>query len=398
MRVLMLLSTSSVTGPASLCLDDAKALKTAGHTVIFGLDTKRPGNYLQAAKEGGYEVLEDVTLCRKSTPVEIARDIAKLRQRMWNVDLVHCRFSHDHSLAWAAMQRLAERPALVRTAETAHSLRPGFLRGLSYRACDAVIVSCQQYQQRLRATHGLPPAKVHIVPGRVDVRRWHPQHAESLRNAWGVAPGEVAFGIVSRIKPERLHDVVLRAFARVALEAPKAKLVVIGRGEHEPAIRQMATGLGLDGRVVFAGYVTGEGLAVAYSALDAKPLARRGQRRDLPRGARGHGLRRSSRRRRCGRHGGDRPRRPRRVRGQAERRGGGRRAAKAGGPQAPQGDGPLGARARGRLRAEGAGREARRGVLVGAQGVGPLGSQRPRYQTRNCSKDFDRLERVNNGV
>jgi glycosyltransferase involved in cell wall biosynthesis len=61
---------------------------------------------------------------------------------------------------------------------------------------------------------------VHVVPGRVDVRRWHPRDAAGLRKAWGVAPNEVLFGIVSRIKPERLHGVVLRAFARVALEAP----------------------------------------------------------------------------------------------------------------------------------------------------------------------------------
>ncbi len=270
MRVLMLLSTALVTGPAELCLDDAKGLRRAGHTVAFGLDTKRPGDYLQAVRSAGFEVLEDVVLCRKSTPVEMARDLARLRRRMGSADLVHCRFSHDHSLALLAMQRLRERPALVRTAETAHSMRPGLLRGVAFRACDAVIVSCQQYQQRLRATHGLPPGKVHVVPGRVDVRRWHPRDAAGLRKAWGVAPNEVLFGIVSRIKPERLHGVVLRAFARVALEAPRAKLAIIGRGEHEPAVRQLATGLGLDGRVIFAGYAKGDDLAACYSALDAK--------------------------------------------------------------------------------------------------------------------------------
>jgi glycosyltransferase involved in cell wall biosynthesis len=266
----MLLSTSSVTGPAELCLDDAKGLKKAGHTVVFGLDTKRAGNYAQAIKAVGYEVMEELTLCRKPTPMEFARDVARLRKRLGNVDLVHCRFSHDHTVALAAMQRLKARPALVRTAETANSMRSGLLRGVAFRACDAVIVSCQRYQQHIRGTFKLPAGKVHVVPGRVDVRRWNPHEAADMRKAWGVAPNEVVFGIVARIKPDRLHDVVLRSFARVALEMPKAKLAIIGRGEHERAVREMATGLGLEGRVIFAGYPTGEELAVSYSALDAK--------------------------------------------------------------------------------------------------------------------------------
>jgi L-malate glycosyltransferase len=269
-RVLMLLSTSSVTGPAELCLDDAKGLKKAGHTVVFGLDTKRSGDYLKTIKDAGYEVRAELVLCRKSPPMEMARDVSRLRKRLWNVDLVHCRFSHDHGVALAAMQRLSERPALVRTAETAHSMRPGLVRGFAFRACDAVIVSCQEYQQRIRATHRLPAAVVHVLPGRVDARRFTPWDAAGTRKAWGVSQGEVLFGIVSRLKPERLHDVVLRAFARVALEMPKAKLAIIGRGEHEKALRDLVTGLGLDGRVIFPGYATGSELVWAYCALDAK--------------------------------------------------------------------------------------------------------------------------------
>ena len=58
MRILSLLSTSSVTGPAELCLSDAEALRDAGHEVLFGCDTKRPGNYVEAIRRAGFEVME----------------------------------------------------------------------------------------------------------------------------------------------------------------------------------------------------------------------------------------------------------------------------------------------------------------------------------------------------
>ena len=270
MRVLMLLSTSSVTGPAELCLDDARGLAQAGHSVLFGLDTRRPGNYAEAIRAAGFEVMDELTLCRKSTPLEIARDVARLRRRLRGADLVHCRFSHDHTVALAAMQRLDRRPALVRTVETAHSMRPGLFRRWGLRACDAVIVSCERYRERICATHGLPGARVHVLPGRVDPLRFCPGSGQELREAWGVAPEEVLFGIVSRIKSDRLHDVALRALARVAAELPKARLAIIGRGEHEPAVRALATDLGIDRRVIFAGYASSEALVRAYRALDAK--------------------------------------------------------------------------------------------------------------------------------
>ena len=41
MNVLMLLSYPGLTGPAELALSDAVGLRAAGHTVLFGCDTRR---------------------------------------------------------------------------------------------------------------------------------------------------------------------------------------------------------------------------------------------------------------------------------------------------------------------------------------------------------------------
>ncbi len=266
----MLLSTSSVTGPAELCLEDARGLADAGHEVLFGLDTRRPGNYADAVRAAGFPVLSELALCRKSSPLESLRDVVRLRRRMREADLVHARFSHDHTLALAALQGLGpRRPALVRTAETLRSTRPGALRGVAFRACDAVVVPCADYSLRLQRHHRVPAPRLHVVPGRVDTVRFCPGTGR-LRASLGLPSHAVLFGIVSRIKPDRLHEVLLRALARVASLAPDAHLAIVGRGEHEPYVRALAAQLGLAGRVHFPGYRTGPDLVDAYRSLDAK--------------------------------------------------------------------------------------------------------------------------------
>ncbi len=270
MRILQLLSTSSVTGPAELCLSDAEALRRAGHEVLFGCDTLREGNYPAAIRAAGFELMEELGLSRKASPAQVARDLARLRERAARVDLVHCRFTHDHSLVLLAVKGLARRPALVRTAETAGAIGPGLWRGLAFRGCDAVIVSCAAYADRLAAVHRVPEERVHAVAGRVDAERFCPGDGAALRAELGVSQTEVLFGIVSRIKPDRRHALLVRSFARLAREAPSARLAIVGRGEGEGELRALVKDLGLERAVLFAGYRTGEALVGAYRALDVK--------------------------------------------------------------------------------------------------------------------------------
>lgn len=270
MRILELLSTQFLTGPAELCLEDGERLAAAGHEVLFGADTRREGNYARIIKERGFKLMEELTLCAKPQIGEVLRDIGRLRERMHWADLVHCRFAHDHALSLAAMPGLHPRPALVRTVEIAKSLEPGFLRARSFRVCDAVIVSCQEYALKLMQDHDVPEGRVYVLPGRVDAERFSPGSGERMREELGVKPGEVLFGIVSRVKPERQHALLVRAFAHLAARRPEARLAIIGRGEYLPEIQKLVGDLALERQVIFAGYRKGEALVEAYRALDAK--------------------------------------------------------------------------------------------------------------------------------
>jgi glycosyltransferase involved in cell wall biosynthesis len=76
--------------------------------------------------------------------------------------------------------------------------------------------------------------------------------AGSLRAAHGLPADATLIGIVGRLTDVKNHLLMLEACAR--LERRDARLVVIGDGELRPVLEDAARRLGLDGRVVFAGW------------------------------------------------------------------------------------------------------------------------------------------------
>lgn len=72
--------------------------------------------------------------------------------------------------------------------------------------------------------------------------------AEAL---WPAMPG-ARIVTVGRMKSQKNHPMLLRAFA--ALRTPRAALMIVGEGPGESELRRLAVELGIANRVVLAGY------------------------------------------------------------------------------------------------------------------------------------------------
>jgi len=103
-------------------------------------------------------------------------------------------------------------------------------------------------------------ALVH-VPNGIDLERYAPfdpadaaarARCDELRARWGARPGEPLIGTVARLRAEKGLDLLLETFALVA-RSRAVRLVVVGDGPEEEALRARSRALGIDGRVVFAG-------------------------------------------------------------------------------------------------------------------------------------------------
>ena len=262
MRVLLTLASSSVTGPAERMLGDAITLQEAGHRVTVAVDTRRPGNLLEACQANGLDVAPELRLSRVSGPWEAWRDVRRLRRRMRaGVDLVHAHFSHDHHLTLLAARGLRQGMRIVRSLES-----DATGNAFALRHTDGIEVPFQALAgvARLRPLH----ERIAVLPGAIDPSRFSPGRSSRLRTALGVAFDAPLIGIVSRIKPERRHADLVEAFARMAQEVPQARLAIIGRGEGLPALQRHVARLGLRERALFAGYWAGGDLVEAYRGLD----------------------------------------------------------------------------------------------------------------------------------
>lgn len=66
-------------------------------------------------------------------------------------------------------------------------------------------------------------------------------------------PGLFHFATIGRLSPEKNHDSLLKAFARLSAENNAVHLTIIGSGEQESALRALATALGITEKVQFTG-------------------------------------------------------------------------------------------------------------------------------------------------
>jgi glycosyltransferase involved in cell wall biosynthesis len=276
MKVLELLASPVWTGPAEPIASVARELLRRGHLVEIGMDTLRPGDLRERLKKMGFAIHDELGLSTKSGPLRMWTDVRRLRDVSRGFDVFHANFSHDHILALLATGKSVGRKIrVVRTIHSSRSLQARTLQGLLHRTTDGLIAVCESHARQLREKFGVALGRVRSAPGAVNASAFTPT-GNDLRSELQIPPEAPVAGIVSRIKPGRGHQELALAFRQLVDSLSEARLLVVGRGEGLPALLEQVKRLGLDQRVIFAGYRTGQELAAAYRTLDLKVLLAEG--------------------------------------------------------------------------------------------------------------------------
>jgi 1,2-diacylglycerol 3-alpha-glucosyltransferase len=111
---------------------------------------------------------------------------------------------------------------------------------------------------------------VEVISSGVDVRRFAPPTdagRDELCARYGFTPGQTHFLYVGRMQGDKNLDVLLDAMQRLPVAAG-AQLMLAGKGNLLAGLRRRAAQLGVDGRVVFAGYVPSADLPGLLAAAD----------------------------------------------------------------------------------------------------------------------------------
>ncbi len=268
-RLLHVVANRWWTGSAEPALDLARALGERGHQVAFACIR---GDALEArARAAGLAPVAGPSLERTARPWVLVEDVRALRRlvRERGIELVHAHQSHDHWLAAVALRGTSAR--LVRSVHHRRAVRPGPALRWLWRRTGAVIAVSAGIAAAIREA-GLVKPPVTVVPGAVDARRFAPEaDRRAARAELGLAGAGPVIGCVARLVPDRGHEALLRAVARLGPRWAGLRLLLVGRGEGRPAIERLVGELGLADVVVFAGY-RGDDLPQVLAAMDCFAL------------------------------------------------------------------------------------------------------------------------------
>ena len=123
---------------------------------------------------------------------------------------------------------------------------------------------------------GYPPARMVVIPNGIDTDHFtiDRRAGRSIRTAWGIGEDERLVGLVARVDPIKSFEVFLDAAAALARSHPNVRFVCVGDvgdAAYASAMRTLATGLGLDDRLVWAGGQSD--MRAVYNALDVACLS-----------------------------------------------------------------------------------------------------------------------------
>jgi glycosyltransferase involved in cell wall biosynthesis len=126
-------------------------------------------------------------------------------------------------------------------------------------------------RDRLCASNQIAPETVKFLFCSVDGDRFHiAPKSPSLLQQYGLEQASVLV-TVARLWSGDIYkgvDVTIRALPAIAQVIPDVKYLVIGRGDDQPRLAQLAEELGVSDRVVFSGFVATEALADHYRLAD----------------------------------------------------------------------------------------------------------------------------------
>jgi len=174
-----------------------------------------------------------------------------------------------------------EDAAVDQGTSTEHGLRYRLTRALEnyvLRHADRVTAICEGLKRDIEG-RGLGAAPVTIVPNAVEYERFSqavPPDA-GLAAQLGLTPGRTLGFIGSFYDYEGL-DTLIEAMPRLLQRDPSIRLLLVGGGLQEQALRAQAARLGLDGQVLFTGRVPYAEVERYYALVDVLVYPRKSLR------------------------------------------------------------------------------------------------------------------------
>ena len=240
-------------GQPNRVLVESLEVRARGHEVVIG--GPHENELCVRAKQHGFETFDELDL-RSGLPSY--RDVRAVRSFVTEneVELVHTHGSQDTWAAALALRGLRDRTGFVRSRHNSYPIATHPFNRWLYRKIDHVIVVAPQVGEYIVSLGLKESDDITAVFSVPDFKRFSSEiDPAPLREELGLQDKKVIV-CAARLAPEKGHEHLLQAFARVCLKLPNARLVLAGKGRQRERLQGVVAQLGIAEKVLFVGFRT----------------------------------------------------------------------------------------------------------------------------------------------
>lgn len=140
---------------------------------------------------------------------------------------------------------------------------------LVYRKAHHFIVLSQAFADILHANYQIPPSRISIIPGGIELERFStPWDRASARIKLGWPSEGFIFLCVRRLARRMGLENLIEAFAQIAGRHPQSHLYLVGKGPLAKELQVKCDAAGLGSRIRLLGFVPDAELPLVYRAAD----------------------------------------------------------------------------------------------------------------------------------
>jgi len=174
-------------------------------------------------------------------------------------DVVHAHDCYTNFLVTIA-GRVAGVPLVIASKRWTKHLYPqhAWTNRLAFRAAHLVVANSPAVAETVHRDEWVSRPRIHVTPNFLEPSSFEVPSIDSrraVRASLGYSDEHVVFAILARLRVEKDHPMLLRAFERVVRDHPNARLLIIGDGPERARIEQQIASASLDQVVHLSGHV-----------------------------------------------------------------------------------------------------------------------------------------------
>lgn len=192
-------------------------------------------------------------------------------------DLVHLHSRRGADIMGGLAARAAKTPAIILSRRIDNPIRRGIFSKLKYGClCDRIVAVSGGVRDAL-VLGGVDPGKITIVHSVADARKYQKKGSEDkVRAELGLDENSNVIAVIAQLIERKGHRFLFQAAPKILAAFPNTHFLILGEGRLENDLRQLAASLGIQGKVIFAGFRNNIGELLSITTVLVHPATMEG--------------------------------------------------------------------------------------------------------------------------